>query len=79
MLRLKSCPKCRGDLIIDRDMYGWYEQCIQCGYLHPLEPLPKIEQPAMEEHKKELVKVGAGASGRGGRPRTPRSNKHDED
>ena len=33
MLRLKSCPRCKGAVRIDRDQYGWYEECIQCGYV----------------------------------------------
>ena len=37
MLELKSCPRCKGDIRIDRDTYGWYEECIQCGYLGFLE------------------------------------------
>ncbi len=32
MLRLKGCPRCKGDILIDRDHLSWYEQCIQCGY-----------------------------------------------
>jgi len=30
----KSCPKCRGDLGIERDLYGGPPDlvCIQCGY-----------------------------------------------
>ena len=35
--RLKSCPRCKGDIVIERDRWGWYEQCIQCGYLRDLE------------------------------------------
>jgi len=31
--RLKGCPRCRGDMVLDRDEWGSYEQCIQCGYL----------------------------------------------
>jgi Zn ribbon nucleic-acid-binding protein len=46
VIRLKSCPKCKtGDLAIDRDHHGWYEYCIQCGYVSDLisvtEPEPK--------------------------------------
>ena len=37
MIRMKSCPKCRGTVRIDRDQYGWYEQCIQCGFVRDLE------------------------------------------
>jgi len=39
MLRLKSCPKCHGDVRFDRDQFGWYEQCIQCGFVRDLEPV----------------------------------------
>jgi len=34
--KFKSCPRCGGDLFIDREVDGLYEQCLQCGYLHPL-------------------------------------------
>ena len=33
----KACPKCKGDLFLDHDHYGWYWECIQCGYLLDLE------------------------------------------
>jgi hypothetical protein len=43
MLKLKSCPKCKeGDVTSDRDLYGWYEYCIQCGYTRDLMRLEKI-------------------------------------
>jgi hypothetical protein len=32
MFRLKACPRCRGDLREDRDKYGNYATCLQCGY-----------------------------------------------
>jgi hypothetical protein len=28
---LKSCPKCSGDLFIEKDLHGWYRECLQCG------------------------------------------------
>ena len=35
MMLYKSCPKCRGDLGIERDVYGGPPDlsCIQCGYI----------------------------------------------
>jgi DNA-directed RNA polymerase subunit M/transcription elongation factor TFIIS len=39
MGRLKTggrCPKCGGNLFLDRDYNGWYEQCLQCAYLKDL-------------------------------------------
>ena len=31
MMWLKSCPRCRGDLLGDSDYYSRYLTCIQCG------------------------------------------------
>jgi ssDNA-binding Zn-finger/Zn-ribbon topoisomerase 1 len=43
VLKLKSCPKCKtGDIAIDRDHNGWYEYCIQCGYMSDL---PSMAEP----------------------------------
>jgi ssDNA-binding Zn-finger/Zn-ribbon topoisomerase 1 len=51
MLRLKACPRCNGDVVFERDNWGWYEQCIQCGYLRDLqnELEVKQQQPQDEE------------------------------
>jgi hypothetical protein len=40
VIRLKSCPRCKGDVLADRDFYGWYEQCLQCGHISDLPDLP---------------------------------------
>ncbi len=45
MLRLKSCPKCKtGDIGVDRDHHGWYEYCIQCGYMRDLISIVELRQ-----------------------------------
>ena len=36
MIKLKACPKCHGDLYLQRDQYGRYMSCLQCGYLKEL-------------------------------------------
>lgn len=28
----KECPRCRGDLREEGDLYGTYISCMQCGY-----------------------------------------------
>ena len=33
MLYLKACPRCRGDVKYERDVYGPYLECLQCGFL----------------------------------------------
>jgi ssDNA-binding Zn-finger/Zn-ribbon topoisomerase 1 len=51
VLLLNSCPKCKGDVILgNKDQYGWYEQCLQCGYLRDLEVIVQVgRQPATEK------------------------------
>ena len=29
----RSCPRCRGYLYTNRDIYGGYRECLQCGYM----------------------------------------------
>ncbi len=37
MIWYKSCPKCgKGDLMLERDLVGFYRQCLQCGYMQDL-------------------------------------------
>ena len=33
MLYLKACPRCKGDMHPNRDMYGSYRECLQCGHM----------------------------------------------
>jgi len=51
VMKFKSCPKCKGDVIIDRDQYGWYEQCMQCGYLSDLEDMVLVEEQPVKVKK----------------------------
>ncbi len=37
MFHFKACPKCKGDMYLDRDPYGSYLKCMQCGRLVDLE------------------------------------------
>jgi hypothetical protein len=30
------CPKCGGRTFFDKDLYGWYEKCLYCGWTHDL-------------------------------------------
>ena len=46
--RLKSCPRCKGDLFLERDIYGWYEQCLQCGHMKDLDPIYEAKLKAKE-------------------------------
>ena len=48
-LRLKGCPRCRGDLVVELDQWGWYKECIQCGYLHDLQNIVEVKQQAAQQ------------------------------
>ena len=52
MLKPKCCPKCRGDVVVERDIYGRYELCLYCGYLY--EPGNITE---MKRQKNEMKKI----------------------
>ena len=51
--KLKTCPRCQGDLFLDRGTDGWHEQCLQCGYRRELRPIAeaKRSQPAPESER----------------------------
>ncbi len=40
LLRTRACKRCGGDLSLERDQYGAYVNCIQCGAVwNDLEPI----------------------------------------
>lgn len=36
MIYLRSCPKCHGDMYLEKDSYGTFRQCLQCGLVRDL-------------------------------------------
>jgi hypothetical protein len=59
-LRLKSCPRCKtGAVGVDRDYYGWYEYCIQCGYVRDLIGVvePGQEQAGSGKERRRRVRI----------------------
>lgn len=57
MLRMiKVCPRCGGNMLLNNDLYGWYEQCLQCSYLRDLDDIFRVkEQPMEQVEKSELA------------------------
>ena len=41
----RSCPRCRGSMLTERDMYGSYSSCLCCGYVHEWISGPAIDLP----------------------------------
>ncbi len=46
MWKFKSCPKCKGDILVDHDYNGWFELCLQCGYRRELQDMVETQQQA---------------------------------
>jgi len=49
--RLDICPKCKGRLLLEKDNYGLYQQCLQCGYIHDLQTFPVLGSEKIEDEK----------------------------
>ena len=53
--KLRSCPRCDGDMFTDTDLYGRFEQCLQCGYAHYLMKTVQTGQRAYNEKEEEKM------------------------
>ncbi|MFC2013945.1 hypothetical protein ACFLU8_03590 [Chloroflexota bacterium] len=53
MWKLKGCNRCGGDLLLDQDLYGFQEQCLQCGYDGDLESMDEFRKQKAEEEERE--------------------------
>lgn len=45
----RTCPRCRGSMIVERDWYGAYSTCLCCGYVHEAVSTPPIDLLDEEE------------------------------
>ena len=37
MVSFKACPRClAGDVVREGDTFGWYDLCLQCGFVKDL-------------------------------------------
>ncbi len=55
MRKLRSCPRCGGDVFLDGDVYGWYEQCLDCAYMHDLQSIDEFGEVAVERANERTV------------------------
>jgi hypothetical protein len=42
IMRLKICPRCAGNLLLDKDIDGHYKRCIQCSFEIAIPPGAQI-------------------------------------
>lgn len=70
MIWFKGCPRCTGDLYRDKDQYGPFVTCAQCGFNKDVptdgagllvisaEPVPAPEIPRWEGGKRRRISHG---------------------
>jgi len=58
MWKLKKCPRCGGDFFLEKDIYGWYKQCLQCSYRQELKEINDSKKQ-MTQREREITNVGA--------------------
>ena len=58
MQKLRRCPRCGGNMFLERDMDSLYEVCLQCSYQRELGIIAKFQgQPS--EIQREPALAGA--------------------
>jgi hypothetical protein len=45
----RLCSRCNGAMITERDWYGAYSTCLQCGFVHEMVSSPAIDLLDSEE------------------------------
>ena len=56
MWKLKGCPRCGGDLLIEKELLcGWYEKCIQCSFSRDLPELAQFQEQSALSRKKPIA------------------------
>ncbi len=44
-LKKTKCPKCGGSMYLDTDGNGWYQECLQCGYISDVAKMVEVRDP----------------------------------
>lgn len=57
----RSCPRCQGDMFVEKGLDGWYRQCLQCSYRQDFKKPTKHNVQSIGRGK-ELVGAGGDRS-----------------
>ena len=50
IIRLTVCPRCGGNLVVDKDIDGYYKRCVQCSCNIPFQaPESLAPRPALKK------------------------------
>lgn len=59
--KIKSCPRCGGDMFLDTDRNAYFDHCLQCGYLEE----KRIIREQEHRHDAGVVTVSGGMTSDG--------------
>ena len=62
MVFYRSCPKCKGDMDMRRDLYGGFKECLQCGLLQDLVQNRRVSFSVGSSNSKGTKKKGRAAA-----------------
>jgi hypothetical protein len=55
MIYLRACFRCRGDIVLDRDIHGAYFKCLQCGFSRDIPSPEEVREAAVPLHAAAVV------------------------
>ena len=58
MWKLKWCPRCGEDMFLREDIYGYYEECLQCSYMYELIDISEFKRQQIQREKELVQAVG---------------------
>ena len=56
--KLRGCPRCAGDVYIEKDYDSTYERCLQCGYVKEVATSVSTSYRVVKEAQKVTVHAG---------------------
>jgi len=58
--KIRGCPRCGGSFFVDRDIDGWYKQCINCSYRNELKALAALTKKPVTKEKPSSMLPSSG-------------------
>jgi predicted nucleic-acid-binding Zn-ribbon protein len=52
-----KCPKCGGNVYLDNDYFGWYEECLQCGYTRNLQKVVRVDAEGGDKYIETPIEI----------------------
>ena len=57
IVKTKDCPRCGSHIFLDHDKYGWYLECVKCGYHRDVKVKPKVRATRLKPTEEKTVAI----------------------